>query len=138
MKATSQWFRLAQEAKSCLILKQFDQSRDRAPSSPVPVGATGIVGYALQYASLAAWLRFMQTTTSPGRSPRGSDSLRCLMIGCMFERLTRPQPVWVQGATGEIGMVPEVGSQPRSGYHAERLSASLILALSIKNGVPSD
>ena len=43
----------------------------------------------------------------------------------MLERLTNPQPVCVHGNTGEIGMVPDVGSQPKSGYQAERLIASL-------------
>ena len=34
--------------------------------------------------------------------------------------LTTPQPTWVQGATGDIGVVPEVGSQvEKLGYHAD-------------------
>ena len=79
----------------------------------------------------------MQATTSPGRSPSDSVPFRCLMIGSMFDRLTSPQPVCVQGATGEMGMVPEVGSQPRSGYHADRLRASRSCALSTEKELPS-
>ena len=46
--------------------------------------------------------------------------------------LTTPQPTWVQGATGDIGVVPEVGSQvEKLGYHADWFRACLMSALVI-------
>ena len=40
--------------------------------------------------------------------------------------LTTPHPTWVQGAMGDMGIVPAVGSQlEKLGYHAERFNASL-------------
>src|SRR6056300_778669 len=42
----------------------------------------------------------------------------------MFDMFTTPQPTWVQGATGEMGIVPADGSHVvKDGYHAERLRA---------------
>ena len=43
---------------------------------------------------------------------------------------TTPHPTWVQGAKGDIGVVPERGSQVENeGYHAERFNASLMSSL---------
>ena len=64
--------------------------------------------------------------------------LRCLIIGGMFDMFTTPQPTWVQGATGEIGIVPAEGSHVvNEGYHAERLSASRTTALVIPTSAPA-
>ncbi len=42
----------------------------------------------------------------------------------MLDKLTTPHPTCVQGATGEIGNVPEVGSHVDAlGYHADKFSA---------------
>ena len=42
----------------------------------------------------------------------------------MLEKLSTPQPTWVQGATGEMGVVPEVGSHVlNEGYHADKFRA---------------
>ena len=57
---------------------------------------------------------------------------RCSIIGTTLLSLTTPQPTWVQGATGEIGIVPEVGSQVEyEGYHADKFKASLMVSLVI-------
>jgi len=45
---------------------------------------------------------------------------------------TTPQPTCVQGAIGDIGVVPEVGSHvEKLGYHADWFSACLMSALVI-------
>ena len=52
------------------------------------------------------------------------------MIGRTLLSFTTPHPTCVHGATGEIGVVPERGSQlENDGYHAERFKASLMSSL---------
>ena len=52
------------------------------------------------------------------------------MIGRTLLSFTTPHPICVHGATGEIGVVPESGSQlENEGYHAERFKASLMSSL---------
>tara|TARA_Y100000748_G_C15211808_1_gene377645 strand:- start:66 stop:377 length:312 start_codon:yes stop_codon:yes gene_type:complete len=60
-----------------------------------------------------------------------------MKIGQILDILTTPQPTCVQGATGDIGRVPEVGFHVEAlGYHADRFSASLISSLEIERLVP--
>ena len=48
------------------------------------------------------------------------------MMGSTLLSFTTPQPTWEQGAIGDIGVVPESGSQVENeGYHPDRLSAFL-------------
>ena len=55
----------------------------------------------------------------------------------MLDRLTTPYPTCVQGATGDIGNVPEVGFHVDAlGYHADKFSASRILSLETDRFVP--
>ena len=42
----------------------------------------------------------------------------------------------MHGNTGDIGIVPDVGSQPKSGYHAERLIACRTSALDTEKLFP--
>ena len=51
--------------------------------------------------------------------------------------MTTPHPTWVQGAIGEIGVVPDNGSQVlNDGYHPERFSASRRSSLVMEKLVP--
>ena len=60
-------------------------------------------------------------TTSPGLLAIVEVPLRCSIMGMTLLSFTTPQPTCVQGAIGEIGVVPESGSQVlNEGYHPER------------------
>ena len=72
----------------------------------------------------------MHITTSEGLLGISDVPFRCSIIGKTLLSLTTPQPTWVQGATGEIGMVPDVGSQVEyEGYQADKFNASLMVSL---------
>ncbi len=80
-----------------------------------------------QYASRMFWFASMQATTSAGLGGNSVVPSRWLIIGWMLDILTTPHPTWVQGAIGDMGNVPVVGSQVwKLGYQAERFRAFLM------------
>jgi hypothetical protein len=66
----------------------------------------------------------MHITTSLGRFDMVEVPFKCSIIGRTLLSLTTPHPTWVQGAIGDIGVVPERGSHVlNEGYHPEMFNA---------------